>query len=89
MKKLSKLIILFLLLSSAVHAQVLVEEPTSKYQNNEWGLNVAIAGQGMGIGGFYIKNISDNTYLGANIAIYKLRDKYEYYLPISPNYYPP
>lgn len=79
--------LLFLFFTLFAFPQVLVEEPTSKYQSDEWGFTAAIANQGMGFGGFYLKNSSDNTYIGANLAIYKLRDKYEYTLPSYYNNY--
>ncbi len=70
-------------------AQVLVEEPSTKYQNDEWGFQIAIAEQGMGFGGYYFKNIANDKYLGVNIAAYKMRDKYEYtsYYLYSYGYY--
>ena len=67
-----------MLIISGLFSQVLVEEPISKYQNDDYGFTISVAQQGMGIGGFYNKNIASHTYLGLHGAAFKMRDKFEY-----------
>ncbi|GAB4172503.1 MAG: hypothetical protein Kow00108_07150 [Calditrichia bacterium] len=72
------LFFLLLLFVGIGSSQVYVEEPSYQYENDEYGFHVAMAQQGFGLGGFYMKLISPGNYIGFNGAFYKIRDNKEF-----------